>query len=145
MERQVMDYFLRGDDPTLAMLREQSAVAVVAERRFTGVGFFTRFKVPISAPRLPSRCRLVVSDVYAEVTNLEFGAGFVLFVEDGALDTLEGYIFEDAWPGDTKLKRVYYQKPKGGRGLVETAERDLGWAMARNTAEQNLAADQPRE
>jgi hypothetical protein len=82
-----MDYLLRGGHPVLATLREQLAVATVAAREFTGVGFFTRFHVPPTASRLPSPRPIVISDVHAEVSGLQHGAGFVLFVEDGVLDT----------------------------------------------------------
>jgi len=127
IERQAMDYLLRGDTPLLETLRQQLAVATVAAREFTGVGFFTQFDVPPTVPRAPSARRVIIGDVYAEVSGLQHGAGFVLFVEDGALQTLECHITEDAWPSDATLLRLYYMKPRelGDSTLVETNERDL--------------------
>lgn len=124
-----MDYLLRGDHPVLATLRDQFAGATVAAREFTGVGFFTRFDVPLTAPRLPSPQRLVLSDVHAEVSGLQHGAGFALFVKNGALDMLECFIYEDAWPPDARLLRVYYVQPRepGGAALIETSERVPEW------------------
>jgi hypothetical protein len=140
IERQAMDYLLRGDHPVLATLREQLAAATVAAREFTGVGFFTRFDVPPTVARLPSARRIVLHDVHAEVSGLQHGAGFALFVEGGVLDTLECFIYEDAWPPDAKLLRLYYMKPRepGEAVLVETPERDLEWQQASQAPNQPL-------
>ena len=139
MERQAMDLLVRGDHPILAVLRVQFSVAAVAGRDFTGVGFFTRFDVPGDAPRLTTLHRIVIDDVYAEVTGLQYGAGFVLFVERGVLHTLECFIFEDAWPPSASLLRVYYVRPKQGEQgrlieMIETAEREMAWAIREGAA-----------
>jgi hypothetical protein len=131
IERQAMEYLLRGDHPLLATLRGQLAAARVTGREFTGVGFFTRFDVPPTASRLPSPRRIVISDVHADVAGLQHGAGFALFVEGGVLDTLECFIYEKAWPLDPKVLRVYYMRPQepDAAAMVETPERDLQWAI----------------
>src|SRR3954468_19580246 len=97
-----MEYLLRGDHTVLATLREQLAVATVAKREFTGVGFFTRFDVPPTVSGLPSSRRIIISDVYADVEGLQHGAGFVLFVVDGGLDTLECFTYVEPWPLDAR-------------------------------------------
>jgi hypothetical protein len=86
---------------------------------------------------LSSRRRIVIHDVYAEVTGLQYGAGFLLFVVDGLIDTLECFIVESAWPTDARLTRLYYHRPKdeSGGNLVETADRDLEWALRDATRE----------
>jgi hypothetical protein len=43
--------------------------------------------------------RLVLSDVAAEIDGAQHGAGFVLFIEDGMLDVLEGFTYDEPWPG----------------------------------------------
>jgi hypothetical protein len=130
LERQVMEAMLRGDHPTLFTLRAQLAVAKVVGRDLTGVGFFTRFHVPSSAVRLSPPRSPIVADVFATVEGLKHGAGFLLFVTDGVLDTLEGYTLDDRWPDDARLVRVFYMRPQQGSDgpLVETSERDLEWA-----------------
>ena len=127
-----MEWFLRGDHPILATLRQQLAVASIANREFTGVGFFTNFHVPNTAPRLPNHQHLVIHDVHSEVVGLELGAGYLLFVQDGVLSCLEGFIYEDAWPVDAKLIRLYYLRfQEGDRGaMIETAQRDLSFLAA---------------
>jgi predicted transcriptional regulator len=66
--------------------------------------------------------------VYAEVSGLNHGAGFLLFVKDGTLDVLECFIHEDSWPADAALHRLYYVRADRDGMLVETGERDLHWA-----------------
>jgi hypothetical protein len=131
MERQVMGLLVSGDHPLLSSLRDQLAVAKVTRREFTGVGFFTYFEVPLAARRLPSSRRLVLSDVYADIQGLEHGAGFLLFVEDGALNNLECSICENAWPSNGKLVRAFFIHPESpdSSSLVETKARDLAWAL----------------
>ena len=42
--------------------------------------------------------RLTLSGVAAAIDGLRMGAGFVLFVQDGMLDMLEGFTYDGAWP-----------------------------------------------
>jgi hypothetical protein len=137
IERQAMEFLLRGDNAVLAVLRDQLAATAVATRHLTGVGFFTGFHVPATAPRLPWQHRIVIADVYAEVMGLEYGAGFVLFIEKGILDTLECFIFEDAWPQDPKLTRLYYVRP------AQPGERRLSRARTATSIGQSLQAISP--
>jgi hypothetical protein len=126
-----MEFALRGEHPALEVLREQLAAAAVSAREYTGVGFFTHFAVPAGARRLPSAGRVVIGDVHADVSGLQYGAGFLVFVERGILDTLECFIFEDTWPTEARIHRLSYVRPKepGSASLVEVAQRDLGFAL----------------
>lgn len=131
MESRALEMLLAGDNQELAILRAQLAAATVASREFTGVGFFTHLSVPSELPRAKRRGRLVLSDLYAEVSGLEHEAGFVLFVEDGAIDCLECFIVDDGWPADATLRRPYYVRPvtPGSSSIVETNERDIEYAL----------------
>lgn len=98
----------------------------------SGAGFFTQLSVPFDVPRLlPGPKRMVIGDVYAEVAGLEHPVGFLLFVDDGALNFLECFIVDDWWPESPALRRPYYVHPvaPGNASLVETRKRDLGWAL----------------
>lgn len=131
MERRVLEMLLAGDKPELAVFRAQLSFATVASREFTGVGFFTDLAVPAELPRVRGRARLVLSDLYAEVSGLEHDAGFVLFVTDGAIATLECYIVDDRWPDDAIILRPYYVRPvtPGSCGIIETKDRDIEYAF----------------
>lgn len=98
-ELEVLAVMLDGDHPVLASLREHVAVCRVLSREFTGVGFWTFLKVPLDTPRADiGPERIVLGGVYAEIEGVEHGAGFILFVEDGYLDNLEGFTYDDPWP-----------------------------------------------
>jgi hypothetical protein len=131
IETHALDMLLAGDRPELATLRAQLKSATVAKREFTGAGFFTHFAVPAELPRVESRSRFALGDLYAEVAGLAHAAGFVLFVNDGAIDVLECFIVDDHWPEAATLVRAYYVKPAppGSAGLVETRERDIPFAF----------------
>jgi hypothetical protein len=127
MEKRALEMLLDGDDDRLAVLRRQLDGVTVAERELSGTGFFTRLSVAADLPRLEGAKRLVMGDVYAEVTGLQHPAGFLLFVIDGALGMLECFSFDDRWPEGAEIRRAYYMRPAtpGSPSLVETRERDL--------------------
>jgi hypothetical protein len=130
IERKALEMLLAGDHPSLAVLREQLALADVAGRRFSGVGFFTELRVPPSARRLDDVPRLIIHDVYAEVSGLEHPVGFLLFITDGVLDTLECFIHDDQWPSSPpSLVRAYYVRTGERYEAIETADRDLSKAF----------------
>lgn len=122
-----LDRLVAGDDPVLETLRAQRAVAQVARRERTAVGFFEIFRVPETAPRVAGRPDFVMDDVAGELVGLGGAARFLLSVREGALDFLEGAILGADWPDSARLVRVYYLR-RGGPGgdvVIECAVRDL--------------------
>jgi hypothetical protein len=112
LEQQVLQMLLEGDDPALAILRIQFGLAKRKPREMSGVGFFTYLDVPEDAPRLTNNASLRFGDVSAEIDGLEHGAGFVLFVDDGVLTTLEAYTYDEPWPPlVTGYELSYMNKP----------------------------------
>lgn len=118
-ERAIMDNLLAGEHPALSVLREQLQIVRVSDREFTGVGFFTRLEVPGSPRRalaLPDTVH--ITDVVAEIDGLDHGAGFVLYVTDGVLATLEGFTYDEPWPKEiTNFSLTYMDKNR--RDLAE--------------------------
>jgi hypothetical protein len=100
LERAVLEKLLAGDLPALVALRSQVRSSRIVERRMTGVGFFTTFAVPPEVPRVQGSFQL--GDVSAEIEGLSGGAGFILWVNDGVLDMLEGYTIEGPWPEEIR-------------------------------------------
>jgi len=98
LETEVMKLLLQGDDPTLQVLRDQLRLAEVASREFSGVGFFTQFKFKGPVKLIPRGRALKIGDVEAEIEGLMHGAGFLLYIENGALHMLEGYSYDEEWP-----------------------------------------------
>src|SRR5687767_9833972 len=129
IESQVMRFLLAGGDVELEVLRDQFAAANVEERENTGGGFFTKFGVPSGVPRLRRKNRVVIGDVYGEVEGNEHGVGFLLFVENGAIDTLECFSNFGPVAEDPKLIRLFYVNRGESNSLFETSQRNLDWAL----------------
>ncbi len=109
LERLVLDKLLAGDHPVLTGLRDQLARSSIIKREFSGKGFFTEFRLPPGAGPVPSlRPRIRFGDVVAELRGVEGGAGFLLFVDDGYLVTLEGYVFMGSWPDQPEIESLRY-------------------------------------
>ena len=73
-----------------AALERQLAAATVTERENSGAGFFTTIRVPDHGPRVESPT-VLGCETHAHIKGMEYGLGFALFMEDGALHMLEGY------------------------------------------------------
>ena len=116
LERAVLEKLLAGSHPVLHSLREQLRACRVKEREFTGCGFFCFLECDrsVSAARTTSET-LTLGDVDAEISGLNHGAGFVLFVTRGYLDNLEGYSFEEPWPA--KISEFTLKYTGGSRDL----------------------------
>lgn len=107
-EQAVLDKLLAGDHPVLAVLRAQAQRARLASREYTGAGFYLSFEVPPDAPALAMQ-DFHFGDVNAAVDGLQYGAGFVVFVRSGRLETLEGYSYEEPWPKEIGSFTLSYQ------------------------------------
>ncbi|MBS1910946.1 MAG: hypothetical protein JST22_03075 [Bacteroidetes bacterium] len=103
-----MKLLLEGDEPAIATLRQQLDACRVESRELTGAGFYVKFAVPNFAPRISGNKSFNFGDVSADIDGLASGAGFVLFVKDGALDMLEGYSYDEPWPTEIKNFRLSY-------------------------------------
>ncbi|MBN1837869.1 MAG: hypothetical protein JW820_18575 [Spirochaetales bacterium] len=97
-ERAALEKLLAGAHPTLAELRVQAREARITMRERTRFGFHVEFDVPPDVSPLPTGISdFKVDDVWAFVDNLRWGAGLVLSVTGGCLDTLEGYSIGEPW------------------------------------------------
>jgi hypothetical protein len=122
LEREVMTTLLAPDHPVMHSLRRQFEVCRVAEREFTGHGFFSRLVVADGVAAAPvTRKRLALGDATAKIDGLEHGAGFVLFVREGVLEMLEGFSYDGPWPDGVTRFHV----TAGGVGHYSGSETDL--------------------
>lgn len=126
IELRVMQMLLAGDHPILETLRLQFRHCWVADRNFTGVGFFTSFKIWERTPKIRPPRRIVLGDVGADVDGLQHGCGFILFVKDGLLDTLECHLWGDeSLPEKARYGQLYYLHKPHLYHVERTTERDM--------------------
>lgn len=109
LERAVLEKLLTGEHPILVTLRAQMESGRLAGRQQTGVGFHCSFEIPPEAPTVSSR-DFEVDDVIGELQGLAHGAGFVLFVRNGRIDTLEGFSYDEPWPKEMRNFSLTYQR-----------------------------------
>jgi hypothetical protein len=120
LEQKVMDMLLDGDDNVLRELRNQFLNSKVDYRDFTGVGFFTGYRIKEDIRSVLNGKNFEIDDVIALHDTLEFPLGFVLFIRKGYLSTLEGYTFGDeTWPNDFTNVILKYNTSDGKRDLQE--------------------------
>ena len=70
-------------------------------------GFFTTLSVARADAALSPAIDTAVDGAAAEIEGLERGAGFVVFIREGLVDTLEGFSFEEPWPDQIGEFRLY--------------------------------------
>jgi hypothetical protein len=107
LEANVLHLLIDGD-PDEEVLKEQIDHAAVISREYTGVGFYTKLYVSEDTRKF-DRKRWKIEDMpqtYAEHPSLPAGAGFILWLKEGRIDTLEAYTYEGDWPKDESQFKV---------------------------------------
>jgi hypothetical protein len=98
-----------SEAPELApQLERQLSVATVAKRENTGVGFFTTLSVPPTAEPV-ERSEPISGETHARLPGLEHGLGFVLFFEEGRIETLEGFTYGDETTTSLDLTNLTFE------------------------------------
>ena len=84
--------------------------ARLARRECTGVGFYCDIEVDSNAPTV--RGDFHIGDVHGELDGLAHGAGFVLFIRCGRVSMLEGFTYDEPWPGQIQGFSLKYSDPE---------------------------------
>lgn len=112
IEKRVIEMMLDGSkDARIGYLREQVQSASVGKRSYTGYGFFTEFRVPETCPLVPGEPSFRLSDVTGISAKLQLGIGFILFIKNGRISTLEAHTYDEPWPSDVgEITLAYTRK-----------------------------------
>ena len=89
-------------------LEVQLATATLHSRENTGAGFFTRFAVDRD-PTAAVGGRRLRDGPGAKVPGLEHGLGFILWLEGGYADCLEGYSYGNESTARIELETVRFE------------------------------------
>ena len=110
IEKKTLEMLLDGDDSMLANLRRQLEVVIVSTREISGSGFFTHFILPQTSmvSAINPDANFKIGDVNATIEGLNFGAGFLLYVENGVISMLEAYSYDEPWPDTTDKFCISY-------------------------------------
>ena len=107
-ELQIMQMMLVGDDPVLAILREQYASASVVAKDYTGHGFFINYTIPEHVERLHGKQDVVFGDVQATISSSQDVLLFILFIRVGVISFLEGCTTDHEWPENLDEYQLSY-------------------------------------
>ena len=79
------------DNPAIAAaILWQAKCAFVTKFENTGAGFFSTLEIVGDAPKLAAHSRL--DGAHGKVMGVEHGMGFIVFLESGRINLLEGYV-----------------------------------------------------
>lgn len=121
LEFRALEKLIEGPHLSLRILREQFESVFAGECHLTGAGFFRDLQVAAEAPRVAGADQeMAVTGVGAQIPGLEHGAGFILFVREGAMCCLEGYSYGEPWPDPCEEFRLDFE---GARASDPTAFR----------------------
>ena len=86
----------------------QLSRAILRSRENTGCGFFTRFDTDLnsSAPIGGERLR---NGPTAKIDGMKYGMGFILWLEQGYADCLEGYAYGDDSTTELTFEAVRFE------------------------------------
>jgi hypothetical protein len=125
-EQQILEAFLKGNQPELAVLRKQIAKLEVRNRTHTGVGCFVDFQLPATVARV-TPAEMAFGDVNLEVEGITAPVTTLLYIIGGAIHFLEIAADEGEWPKEPVITRLNYLKSvklDDGFDLVPSDERD---------------------
>ena len=124
---------MSGDDPILESLSLQLNSANVQQREHTGVGQYT--SIGFSSPVMPlaGQPSFCLGDVLADVYGVPSGVGFILWVDQGVISTLEIYTYQEELPSEVQTFSVRYNTNSGQRDL-ESLRGTAGWPRSQGSS-----------
>lgn len=131
-EGAVIARLLEGNDPVLAELRAQAALASVRESERSEYGVLIDLWVEDAAVPLDATHRWAIDDLFGRVRAVTGEAGFQLHLVRGRIRTLEAWVSEPGWPDDPRLEESWYVGPDPDPEKAERVRltaRDLDFAV----------------
>lgn len=110
VERDALVLLISGSDATCRALRSQVEYVTDIKRTETGSGVYVVFRLNHEVKPLQDGGTFQLSGVFA-VSDKCGEIGFLLYIKDGLIDCLEGYVYENTYPNyldcDFKLESEY--------------------------------------
>jgi len=100
IELHAMEKILLDGNADHAILMEQYNNRISLHRHgISSHGWFIDFTIDVNSQKIAEKKRLVISVNFAlPIVGMETGIGFVLFVENGQIGTLEAFSYDDCLP-----------------------------------------------
>jgi hypothetical protein len=110
LEKVVIERMLH--DPELKPLRVavDFDVVQVRDREFTGAGFLTEFERSEELRLFGDGTSLRWGRIGAKLNASKIETGYLVYVDDGFVTTVEGYTYGDEWPHQIEKIELYELK-----------------------------------
>lgn len=110
-ERAVIEYIAKENPKYEANLIAQYDKCDVVYREFSDHGFLSFFEVDDICDNFRDGATCVLGNLLIELEGVQHGASFRLYINNGFINMLEGYVCSvDVWPKEiTKFKVVFFR------------------------------------
>ena len=110
LEKLVIESLLADDElkPVRSTVNFEAVFA--SDREFTGAGFLTAFERTEELRLFESNVSLRWGKVGARLNASKVETGYLVYVDDGYLTTVEGYTYGDEWPESVDEIELYQLK-----------------------------------
>jgi hypothetical protein len=88
----------------------------VSDREFTGAGFLTEFEQSEELKLFDDGVSLRWGKVGARLNASRLETGYLVYVDDGYVTTVEGYTYGDEWPN--RVEQIELYELKSGMELM---------------------------
>jgi hypothetical protein len=107
-ESDVMKMLASRKNEIAPLLLAQYAQAKITSREFSGRGFFSEFSIDNPELKIPGSFEITHLGCSGKIDGIKSGVGFVLFLKNGFINTLEGYINGDEeWVDEINEYRLF--------------------------------------
>ena len=106
LARAVMELILAEAGDEAELLRGQYDRAAIGETKMYPCGFDMAFLVDVECPVSEDKTERMLGTVEVSLPGLERGMGFILWIKNGRLHSLEGYSYEEILPKEAKNYRL---------------------------------------
>ncbi len=96
-ENDVMTAIIKKESGISKNLYAQYIHSNVVSREFTGYGFYTTYAVN-QKYKIKTIKNAMLGDINASINDLKHGAGFILYINNGLIDVLECYTYDENFP-----------------------------------------------
>ena len=83
----------------------------VSDRHFTGHGFMSDFEPSMEVKLFDNKVSLRWGKVGARLNASKLDTGYLIYIDNGYLVTVEGYTYGDRWPDQIDQIEFYEWKP----------------------------------
>ncbi len=106
LEKIILEQLAISSDIDKYNFQTQIALSKVVSRAYSKYGFTTYISLPDNVPVLNTHIKGILHSVFAEHPDMPLGAGFIVHIDNGKLNSIEGYALVGNWPMDEFKVRV---------------------------------------